>query len=64
MELQDFDRWLSVQEISAHLGVSKETIYRYLESKNIPAYKIGKQWKFKKDEIDQWVRNGKAEKMN
>ncbi len=61
MEAQVSDRWLSVQEIAYHLGVSKETIYRYLESKKIPAYKVGKQWKFSVSEINDWVRSGQAE---
>jgi excisionase family DNA binding protein len=61
MEIQTHDRWLSVQEIASHLGVSKETIYRYLESKKIPAYKVGKQWKFSISEINEWVRSGQAE---
>lgn len=56
MENQLSDRWLSVQEIAQYLGISKETIYRWVEVKKIPAYKIGKQWKFKAAEVDEWVR--------
>ena len=54
------DRWLSVQEIAHYLGISKETVYRWLDSKKIPAHKIGKQWKFKTTEVDRWVLNGEA----
>jgi len=54
------DRWLSVQEIAYYLGISKETVYRWLEAKKIPAHKIGKQWKFKTQEVDQWVTSGGA----
>ena len=64
MELQIKDRWLSVQEISVYLGVSKETIYRWLEAKKIPAHKIGKQWKFKTSKVDEWVTNGSAKCLN
>lgn len=60
MNLEITDRWLSVQEIAQYLGISKETIYRWLDSKKIPAHKIGKQWKFKTNEVDQWVLNGEA----
>lgn len=60
MNLEITDRWLSVQEIAHYLGISKETIYRWLDSKKIPAHKIGKQWKFKTNEVDQWVLNGEA----
>jgi excisionase family DNA binding protein len=54
------ERWLSVEEIGAHLGVSKETIYRWLEKKKIPAHRVGRLWKFKTHEVDQWVMNGRA----
>jgi excisionase family DNA binding protein len=52
------ERWLSVEEIGAHLGVSKETIYRWLEKKKIPAHRVGRLWKFKTREVDHWVMDG------
>jgi len=54
------DRWLSVMEIAEYLGVRRETVYKWLERKNMPAHKVGRLWKFKRDEVDQWVRGGKA----
>jgi len=60
MNLEITDRWLSVQEIAHYLAISKETIYRWLDSKKIPAHKIGKQWKFKTNEVDQWIITGEA----
>ena len=54
------ERWLSVEEIAKHLGVSKETIYRWVEKQKIPSHKVGRQWKFKITEIDQWVVQGGA----
>ena len=54
------ERWLSVEDISAHLGVSKESIYRWSESGKMPAYKLGRQWKFKASEVDAWVMNDEA----
>jgi excisionase family DNA binding protein len=52
--------WLSVEAIAEHLGVSKETIYKWLERKKIPAHRVGKLWKFQASEIDDWVRTGGA----
>lgn len=52
------ERWLSVEEIAVHLGVSKESIYRWTERQKIPAHKVGRQWKFKISEVDSWVRSG------
>lgn len=54
------DRWLSVDEIAAYLGIKRYTIYKWIERKNMPAHKVGSLWKFKKDEIDNWIRDGKA----
>lgn len=58
MELSD--RWLSVEEIAKYLGISKETVYRWLEKKKIPAHRIGKLWKFQLSEVDSWVKSGQA----
>jgi len=54
------DRWLSVNEIADHIGVSRDTIYRWIDEKKIPAHKIGRLWKFKTEEVDAWVREGKG----
>ncbi len=55
------DRWLSVDEIAAYLGIKRETIYKWLAEKNMPAHKLGKLWKFRKDEVDAWLRSGEAD---
>jgi excisionase family DNA binding protein len=54
------DRWLSVEEIAAYLGVSKDTVYAWINKRNMPAQRIGRFWKFKTDEIDEWARSGGA----
>ncbi len=54
------DRWLSVDEIALHLGIKKDTVYRWINEKQMPAHRMGRLWKFKKDEVDEWVRQGKA----
>ena len=52
------DRWLSAEEISKYLGVSSDTVYRWIEKHDMPAYRIGRFWKFKRSEIDNWVKAG------
>lgn len=52
------DRWLSVDEIAEYLGVSRETIYSWVASKGMPGRKIGRFWKFKRIDIDEWVHAG------
>lgn len=54
------DRWLSVDEIAQYLGVSKDTVYAWITGKGMPGHKVGRLWKFKLSEIDNWVRSGAA----
>jgi excisionase family DNA binding protein len=50
------DRWLSVDEIAEYLGVSRDTVYSWLSNKSMPGHRVGRLWKFKRPEVDQWVR--------
>lgn len=54
------DRWLSVDEIAEYLGVAKDTIYTWVTNKGMPGHKVGRFWKFKKEDVDAWVREGGA----
>jgi len=58
------DRWLSVDDIAAYLGIKRETLYKWLAEKDIPAHKVGRLWKFRKEEIDKWVRTWEANSRN
>ena len=53
--------WTSVDDVARHLGVAKDSIYRWIDRRNLPAHKIGRLWKFKISEVDEWVRAGGAE---
>lgn len=48
--------WVSVDEVAKHLGVAKDSVYRWIESRALPAHRIGRLWKFKLTEVDDWVR--------
>lgn len=52
------NRWYSLKEICEYLGVSRDTIFKWIGSKNMPAHKMGRQWKFKLDEVDNWIKSG------
>ena len=54
------DRWLSIREICDHLGVSSDTVYKWIDKHDMPAHRMGRLWKFKKDEVDGWVKAGGA----
>jgi len=53
------DRWLSVGEIAAYLGIKRDTVYKWIKRRELPAHKVGRLWKFQKNEIDDWVRQEK-----
>ncbi len=54
------ERWLSVEEIAAHLGVNPDIVYKRIERKKMPTHKMGRLWKFRASEVDAWVVAGKA----
>ena len=54
------ENWMSLEEAAKHLGVTKDSIRNWIKKTDIPAHKIGKLWKFKKSELDEWVRSGKS----
>lgn len=47
--------WVSVNGVASHLGVAKDSVYRWIEQKGLPAHRVGRLWKFKLSEIDEWV---------
>jgi excisionase family DNA binding protein len=53
-------RWLSVEEVAIYLGVSRDTVYRWIEDRGFPAHKVGRSWKSKAAEIDNWVKSGRG----
>ena len=56
------DRWLSVDEIAAYLGIKRDTVYKWIDGRKMPAHKVGRLWKFRREEVDDWVRSGGAGK--
>ena len=60
LELAIEDRWLSVDEIAAYLGIKRDTVYKWIAEKRMPAHRMGRLWKFRKDEVDEWVKSGGA----
>jgi len=60
MESKMEDRWLSVDEIGDYLGIKRDTVYKWISEKGMPAHKVGRLWKFKKEQVDKWVESGGA----
>lgn len=60
--MTDFeDRYYSMPELCKYLGISRDSALKWIATKEMPAHKVGKKWKFKLSEIDRWVNSGKAE---
>lgn len=55
------EAWVSVEDVAKHLGVARDSVYRWIESRGLPARKIGRLWKFKLSQVDAWVEAGGAE---
>jgi len=55
-QVQVAEPWVSVEDVALHLGVAKDSVYRWIDAKGLPAHRIGKLWKFKLSEVDDWVR--------
>jgi excisionase family DNA binding protein len=53
-----------MDEIAVHLGVSQDTIHRWIRLKGMPAHKAGRLWKFRIAEVDKWIESGKASSDN
>lgn len=60
MNEQVVEKWVTLKEAQEHLGVGRETILQWIAKRNMPAYKVGRLWKFKLSEVDEWIRSGGA----
>ena len=52
------ERWVGVEGVASHLGVAKDSIYRRIEKRGLPADRVGRLFRFKLSEVDAWVRQG------
>ena len=50
------DRWISIKDICEYLGASRQSVLIWIKTKNLPAAKMGKFWRFKQADVDEWMR--------
>ena len=61
MDINITNKWVSIEYAAEYLDISQDTIRNWIKKENgIPAHKIGKLWKFKLSELDEWVKSGKS----
>ena len=55
------DKWIGIEEAADYIGVNKDTVRNWIKKEtDIPAHRVGKLWKFKKSELDAWIKSGKS----
>lgn len=54
------EKWSSLEETAGYLGVTKDTVRSWIKKTDIPAHKVGRLWKFKLSEVDEWVKSGNS----
>lgn len=54
-DMTENDKWLTVEELAAYLKMSRTKLYAMTQKGEIPASKIGNQWRFDRDKIDEWM---------
>ena len=52
---------MNIRQASQYLGVSPDTLYKYVNEQKIPAFKLGNRWRFKKSRLDQWMEEKSSE---
>ncbi len=55
--MDNVDKWLTIEELATYLKLSRTKLYGMAQKGEIPASKIGNQWRFDRDEIDQWMKS-------
>ena len=53
--MDDSREVMNIRQASQYLGVSPDTLYKYVGEQKIPAFKLGNRWRFKKSKLDEWM---------
>ena len=60
-EMAESREVMNIRQASQYLGVSPDTLYKYVNEQKIPAFKLGNRWRFKKSKLDQWMEEQSME---
>ena len=55
---------MNIREAAQYLGISSDTLYKYVSEEKIPAFKLGNRWKFKKTILDAWMERQSSAGQN
>ena len=56
------ERTLTIKELAKYLNVTERTIYNLLERRELPGFKVGANWRFRKEDIDKWIEQNMKNK--
>ncbi|MDE2756673.1 MAG: helix-turn-helix domain-containing protein, partial [Acidobacteriota bacterium] len=48
--------WVGIAAVATHLGVGKDTIYRWIDRQGLPAHRVGGLFRFRLSQVDEWVQ--------
>ncbi|ADB13606.1 helix-turn-helix domain-containing protein [Gardnerella swidsinskii] len=59
--MKNEEGYISIDEAAEYLGIKTVTLRTWIRKKpDMPVYKIGKLWKFKRSELDKWIASGES----
>ncbi|MDD3151182.1 MAG: helix-turn-helix domain-containing protein [Candidatus Gastranaerophilales bacterium] len=61
--VEKYEAYMTVEDVCRYLVATKETVYRWIKKKGLPAHRIGKRWMFRRSKINSWVESGKAAEL-
>lgn len=61
MSTQSDDQILTLEELASYLKIPKSTLYKLVQEGRVPGQKLGKQWRFAKRAIDQWLEQQQSD---
>lgn len=57
---EKYEAYMTVEDVCVYLAATKETVYRWIKKKGLPAHRVGKLWLFQRSDIDLWIKSGEA----
>ncbi|WP_371374866.1 methylation-associated defense system helix-turn-helix domain-containing protein MAD1 [Thalassotalea aquiviva] len=58
------DPILTLKEVAAYLKLAEKTAYRLASEGKLPGFKVGGSWRFKREDIEQWIEESKGSNVN
>jgi excisionase family DNA binding protein len=53
------DQAMTVRQVAEYLQVTERTVYKLAWAGQLPGFKVGNTWRFKRDDIDKWIETNK-----